>query len=47
MVTELKNIGEATQRALQHVQDHDKEADDWKRRIVALETRMTQEHGTK
>ena len=47
MVTELKGIGEATREALRHVAEHDKEADDWKHRIVALETKAKEEHGTK
>ena len=46
IISELKGIGLATREALLHVADHDKEADGWKHRIVALETRMTEAHGT-
>lgn len=46
IVTELKSIGEANRRALAHAVDHEKGADDWKQRIVAVETEIKRLHGT-
>ena len=46
MVTELKGLGRAVQEALAKVVDHDKEATDWKHRIVALEAVVNKHHPT-
>lgn len=35
---EVGQLKEMARAAIQHVQDHDEEAEDWKRRIVALES---------
>jgi len=48
IVSELKSIGIATRQALEHSMTHDKEAESWKSRIVALEAKQgaTQTYGT-
>lgn len=35
---EMRGVTGMASSAIKHVEDHDKEAEDWKRRIVALET---------